>query len=109
MNNELLLKKIKEELEEMEADIIDERRQRTMPEGNSFSYRLYEIKVDDNKKKDTDLSYEERKQAYKERFEDIIKQHQINIEDTVDKKLCVIAIKAIHNAKRCQMELEELF
>lgn len=108
MKNELQLEKIKEELEKMEEEIIKERHQRANPGGSIFSYRLYEIRLDNNREKEYSMSYEERKQAYNERFEDIIKQHQINIEDTLDKTLSLIAIKAIHNARKWQLELKEL-
>ena len=108
MKNEFQLEKIKEELERMEDEIINERHQRTKTGESPFSYKLYEMQLNENREKESEMSYETRKQAYQERFENIIEQHQINIEDTLDKMICITAIKAIQNARNWQFTLEEL-
>lgn len=108
MTNEFTLDTIKAELENMEDKIIRERQQRINKDGSTFSYRLYEIRVDKNREDERLMTPEERRNAYKERFEDIVNQHQINIEDTLDKGLCLVAIGAIHNARKWQFELDNL-
>ena len=67
------------------------------------------MQLNENREKESEMSYETRKQAYQERFENIIEQHQINIEDTLDKMICITAIKAIQYARNWQFTLEELY
>lgn len=105
MENIISLAAIKEELVKLEDEIINERRGRNNKEGSTFSYRLYEIRVEKNRAEEELMSEEERRISYKERFEDIVNQHQINIEDTLNRELCLIAIKAIHNARKWQLLL----
>lgn len=108
MANEITWDGIKEELYKLEDAIIRERQARVNKDGSTFSYRLYEIRVEKNREDEQRMSPEERKASYRERFEDIVNQHMINIEDTVDKGLCLVAIGAIHNARKCQFELDNL-
>ena len=105
MENITNLEVIKLELETLEDEIINERRERNNQEGSTFSYRLYEIRVEKNRTEEEQMTEEERRASYRERFEDIINQHQINIEDTLDRELCLVAIKAIHNARKWQLLL----
>lgn len=108
MADKITMDSIKEELYEMEDKIIRERQARKNKDGSTFSYRLYEIRVEKNREEEQQMSLPERKEAYRERFEDIVNQHTINIEDTLDKGLCLAAIGAIHNARKCQFELDNL-
>ena len=96
------LNRIKEELEKMEDEIIKERKERVTKEGSLFSYRLYEIKVQRCREEETQLRDEERKEAYKERFDEVVNQHQMNVEDTLSRELCLKAVKAIHVARNWQ-------
>lgn len=104
----IALDNIKKELYEMEDKIIKERQARVNKNGSTFSYRLYELRVGQRREEEQQMSMTERIETYKERFEDIVNQHTINIEDTLDKGLCLVAVGAIHNARKCQFELDNL-
>lgn len=108
MTNTITLETIKEELDKMEDKIIKERQARKNTYDHIYAYKLYEIRVDKNREDEREMSSEERKEAYKERFEEVVNQHQINIEDTLDKGLCLVAIGAICDARKWQMELDNL-
>ena len=108
MTNEITLETIKEELDKMEDKIIKGRQARKNTYDHTYAYKLYEIRVDKNREDEREMTSEERKKTYKERFEEVINQHQINIEDTLDKGLGLVAIGAICDARKWQMELDNL-
>lgn len=106
MKQSIDLEKIKEELEKMEDEIIKERKERIPKTGSLFSYRLYEIKVENSRNREKELTDQEKAGAYKERLEEVVKQHRINMEDTLDKEFCLKSVKAMHNAQNWKMYIE---
>ena len=99
MKHNLNLEKIKVELEKMEDEIIKEREEKKAKPGSLFSYWLYEIKVKNRREKEKELTNQEKIKGYKEGLEEVVKQHQINMEDNIDRELCIKAVKDIHNAQ----------
>lgn len=105
MNKKCSLNEIKEELERMEDEIIKERKERSKNEGSLFSYRLYGLKVQKYREEELFMTDEEKKEAYRERFDEVVNQHQMNVEDTLSREICLKALKAIHAAKNFQKDL----
>ena len=104
----LTLEEIKVEIERMEDDIIQERKQRNNRTGSLFSYQLYELKIEKNRGEwGGEESRKELKEKLKEQLEDICNQQQMNMEDTLDMGICLRAIKVICRTKELQQLLEQ--
>ncbi len=99
---------MQKEIEKMEDDIIQERRQRNNKTGSLFSYLLYELKIEKNRCEwGGEKTEEELKEKLLEQLEEICKQQEINIEDTLELGICLRAIKVICHAKELQQQLRK--
>ena len=85
MKNTIDLEMVKTELEKMEDELIKGRKDRENEYGSTLAYRLYEIQVEKNREEDDEMTEAERIISYKERLDEIVNQHQINIEHTLNK------------------------
>lgn len=106
MKQKIDLDRIKEELEQMEDEIIQERKERMIKEGSLFSYWLYEIKVESSRE-ENEMTEKEKIENYKQRLADVIKQNKINIEDTLNREICLMAVRGIHHAQNLRIYIEQ--
>ncbi len=83
-------------LTQMEKNILEERQLRKEEGRSSFSYWLYAKKVNEYGQQEQST-----KEQIRKRFEEVIEQHRINIEDNpLDEEIRNRSLRAIEEAKK---------